>query len=1006
MLMTHGTIVSNTQDSRAPAARAGSLRPSSRRRWLLGGAGLVLFHLSVLLAGKEEGLWLPCLGLGLALVAWLGQVMVPVLALDLFLARTSIRVDHGLLRIAGDSLLLAAEMGFSWWAYAQLARGSRRLEDPRSATVFLMLVPGGLAISFASLQALFWGWSAGAGVDFWALTGSLWVSRALGILALVPPLFVVLRPYLVQHGLTWREPAAKLPGGGEPRDWTWGEIIETAGLCAGAGLLALVLVTLQFGRGMPGWTLWGISLLVVVWAAQRQGLRGGALAAAVSAVFALGPASWWGISAADFSPLQGNLLAQCSTALLVGASASWIRASEARYRQVVGHIPVALYSARLPRGLDLPLKKARGHLATQPGPTIAAQAEVTLVSSAARQIFGTEPDELLGPYAAWLERIDPADRELVVAALAQLCMQEQPVTCEYRIRASAAAAQSAFLDSVPDQPPGAPYRWVRDTLVPYRISANTLDGWEGVIEDITEQRALSYNLRRTSGMLQALITHLPTGIFFVQGPMGQPILVNQRARQLLGQREDLAAGIDHISTVYRLYRPDGSPYPAAELPVTRALREGITSMANDVVVQRSDGRRVPLVTWAAPVDFSGQGRADAAVWVLEDLTALQQAESALSESEARLRAIIESMGEGVVVQDQDGAILDCNPAACVILGMAYEELLGRPSLGAATGCLREDDSPLGRDDQPDRLALRTGVPVRNVIMGIPAGAQASQPGGLRWIFVNAMPLPANVAVLPGKSARVVTTFADITAHRQAIEELQRAQRLELVGRLASGTIHDFNNLLTVMVGLAGLVQAGLPPDHVAQGDLDRLMEAGEQASHLAGQLLTFSKQGRPVPHGVDINTVVVHSLKLLKGSLPTSIEVEHQLAGDVLLVQGDENQLKQVVMNLCLNSRDAMSQGGKLTVATEMVDRPPPSVAAANGHPWIRLSVQDTGAGMEDTLQKHIFEPFFSTKQRGTGLGLVVVRQIVESFGGRIQVWSKPGEGTRMDVWLMGMGKT
>ena len=129
------------------------------------------------------------------------------------------------------------------------------------------------------------------------------------------------------------------------------------------------------------------------------------------------------------------------------------------------------------------------------------------------------------------------------------------------------------------------------------------------------------------------MANLPAGVFFVQGPAGRPILVNNRARQLLGRREDASASLDHLSEVYRLFRSDGSLYPVEELPVYQALRRGVAAMRDDIVVHRPDGRRVPLVTWAAPVRLAGAlGASDAAVWVLEDLTAMHQAEAARSAS--------------------------------------------------------------------------------------------------------------------------------------------------------------------------------------------------------------------------------------------------------------------------------------------------------------------------------------------------------------------------------------
>src|SRR5579884_3483231 len=316
-----------------------------------------------------------------------------------------------------------------------------------------------------------------------------------------------------------------------------------------------------------------------------------------------------------------------------------------------GHIrttlPVVLYTARFcePNRLSL----ATGEL----------DAEMTRVSAASQALIGCPPRELLGPYDRWIERIHTEDREVLRAAVAHLGRHGQTVTCEYRL------AEGEDTGS-----PKSDTRWLRDTLAPLVDDEGRLIGWEGVLIDVSEQRALADDLRRTTSMLNALVDNLPAGVFFVQGPRGHPILVNARARQLLGQREDLAAGLEHLPEVYRLHRPDGSPYPIEELPVYLALRQGLTAMREDIVVHRPDGRRAPLVTWAAPVTWASPERRDviapeAAVWVMEDLTALHQAEAARRDTEGRLRTILETMSEGVVVWDRNGCIIDCNTAAAV-----------------------------------------------------------------------------------------------------------------------------------------------------------------------------------------------------------------------------------------------------------------------------------------------------------------------------------------------------
>jgi len=200
--------------------------------------------------------------------------------------------------------------------------------------------------------------------------------------------------------------------------------------------------------------------------------------------------------------------------------------------------------------------------------------------------------------------------------------------------------------------------------------------------------------------------------------------------------------------------------------------------------------------------------------------------------------------------------------------------------------------------------------------------------------------------------------------------------------------------LTVMIGVASLVKMNLPETHPCQSDLDRVIDAGEQAAHLAGQLLTFSRQRSRGQHSVDLNEAVRQTVRLLRGALPRSIQVESDLAAGALPVWGEETQLKQVIMNLCLNARDAMPTGGRLLLRTGRL----PQHGTSNGQEDVLFRVEDTGLGMDDEVQSHIFEPFYSTKEHGTGLGLAVVQQIVSEMGGVIKVWSKPREGTRMEI--------
>ncbi len=1172
----------STPPPAGPAPRRGRVWPSlptlSPRHGLLLLA-LVIVYLSHPLTWVGLGhdasarlgapLWAPPAGLALVLVAWfgpracaavLGGCALLLLAqhalLDLWQTSFTLSAASAplLAWVAFDAGLTFAEAGVAWWLFHTRGRGHRELADPHSTILFVLLVPGAVAALAAAFRLLAAHLLALPGLPPGGLFlqyAGYWLDRALGILVVAPPLLVTLTPWLDARRLVdpdadaaGQAPRASRGPRAEPRRLetaraaaSCGDWVEVAGLAAAAGLICLVLSRLH-GRELMGWQLWGVQTLLIVWASLRQGLRGGTIVAAAAAALPLVARRLWpaappGGEDPYFLPLlQAHLAAQCSVGLLVAAASSWARLQEVGYRQIVAHVPVVIYSARL-----VPARGAPPEPASPSGPTPdpglgVGVAEVTLASAACTQLLGLPAEELVGDYSRWLARVHPEDRIVVLAALDQLARQDGPVTCEYRL-AGPEEAPSGADESAPRREAAAPVapsaalqpRWLRDTLAPHRDASGKLVGWEGVVTDITEQRRLADDLRRTTSMFHALVGNLPTGVFFIQGPHGQPVLVNARARQLLGTREDAAAGLEHLPRVYRLFKPDGTLYPAEELPVYQALKQGRTTMRDDIVVHRPDGRRTPLVTWAAPVVLGQRGTRTAtacAVWVLEDLTALHQAEAARKDSESRLRAIIEGIAEGLFVHDARGIISHCNPAASAFFSQPAEQARGRTIFELGWDFVREDGSPLPREQHPCELVLRTGRPVRHVVLGMrrgQGGGEQSGSGLTRWAMVNAMPLgqggcvttftdvgaylqareairvseeryrglveslplvlvqvdpnlrltyanpilttiagytlaevaepaawasilhPEDVApaqelsrsALAGRPARgevryrakdgsekvayvftqprtqegrvvgATALMLDVTRERRLEAELERARRLELIGRLSSGVAHDFNNLLCVVLNLTDLASGHLPEGHPVHADLRRIGEASEQAAGLAAQLLSFSRQKPQAPRRIDLNEVARRTLELLRATLPEGITLDAALAGDGAEVLADETQIQQVLMNLCLNARDAMPGGGTLRVTTACeptgpwdLNAPKASDGAAKG--WVRLSVADSGQGMSADLRGRIFEPFFSTKEGGTGLGLAVVQQIVESYGGRIEVHSEPNQGARFDI--------
>jgi len=246
--------------------------------------------------------------------------------------------------------------------------------------------------------------------------------------------------------------------------------------------------------------------------------------------------------------------------------------------------------------------------------------------------------------------------------------------------------------------------------------------------------------------------------------------------------------------------------------------------------------------------------------------------------------------------------------------------------------------------------------------------------------------------------------ADGEAEREElIGQLRQAQKLDSMGRLASGVAHDFNNLLTVIVGSADLLE-DLVDDEEALALVQEIRRACKHSSALTRQLLSFGRKEFPAPRAIDLNTLVEEALEMLQRLLGQRIRVEKELAHAPLIVQADPGQIQQVLMNIAVNARDAMPDGGTLTIRTrvEQVDGEHAERLGLEPGAYASLQVGDTGTGMTDEVRERLFEPFFTTKRHGhgTGLGLAVVHGIVIQNHGAIQVESRPGEGSVFTVWL------
>jgi two-component system, cell cycle sensor histidine kinase and response regulator CckA len=371
-----------------------------------------------------------------------------------------------------------------------------------------------------------------------------------------------------------------------------------------------------------------------------------------------------------------------------------------------------------------------------------------------------------------------------------------------------------------------------------------------------------------------------------------------------------------------------------------------------------------------------------------DVTDRLRAEEALRASEERYRALIEQAQDAIFVNDLDGTVQEVNSAAERLVERSRGALVGHSFLESLPP---EDRERVWRSftqalERGRRLEL---LPVR-----------IQRPDGM----IVPAEVTASVVQFGGKS-HVVGLFRDVSERNALSEQLRLAQKMEAIGQLAGGVAHDFNNLLTAILGYSQLLAPDLRgnPEHFAA--IDEIRKAGERAAGLTRQLLAFSRRQMLEPKVLDLNEVIRHIQEMLSRLIGEDIRVSIKLDRALGSVRADAGQIEQVIMNLAVNARDAMPQGGQLSIETANVDL---DEAYAQTHvhlepgPYAMLAVSDTGFGMDEETRNRIFEPFYTTKEKGhgTGLGLSTVYGIVKQSGGYIWVYSELGKGTTFKVYL------
>jgi len=426
--------------------------------------------------------------------------------------------------------------------------------------------------------------------------------------------------------------------------------------------------------------------------------------------------------------------------------------------------------------------------------------------------------------------------------------------------------------------------------------------------------------------------------------------------------------------------------PFTANPKARHLhREEIARAARGEVPPISHPYSTKLLTkageerWILWHDAKGPG--DLIIGAGQDITEQRRAEEEINRRERDFRAIFESASDGILILNSDWVYVDVNPAACAICGYSYEQLVGKKH-----GSVVESETDLPRLRAE---ALANGTMTCESTIKRPDGETRH----IEYSIITNF-----------RAGHHLILTRDITVRRQLESQLTQAQKLEAVGRLAGGVAHDFNNMLTAIRGYSELLLKSFPEGKhrkYAEG----ILGAADRAAQTTQQLLAFSRRQVMQPKLLNVNEAVGEELDLLRRLIGEDIELVTALAPDAASIRVDRSQFGQILMNLAVNSRDAMQGGGKLIIETRNVlldsDYVLKHIQVRAGA-YVMLAVTDTGTGISADVKSHIFEPFFTTKPqgKGSGLGLATVYGIVKQSGGYVWVYSEPGEGTTFKIYL------
>ncbi len=519
------------------------------------------------------------------------------------------------------------------------------------------------------------------------------------------------------------------------------------------------------------------------------------------------------------------------------------------------------------------------------------------------------------------------------------------------------------------------------TVSPIHDVHGRIIGASKIAHDITDQRRTEAELKSKSERLEEFTHALDLAPAMMRTLDGKILLWGRGLQALFGWSPEEAVGrICHelLATIF--------PLPLSKIQA-ELLKDG--EWRGELVHTHKDGHRVVVATqWA----LHRRGNGDP-VSVLEsnlDVTEAQRSRSMIEEREARLRSVLETAPDAIITIDDRGIIQSFSAAAEKLFAYAAGEVIGRNVKMLMPAPHREShDGYLAR-------YMRTG---EKRIIGIGRQVEAQRKDGT--IF----PMELSVGEVKLGATRIFTGFIrDLTARVRMEQDLRQAQKMEAIGQLTGGIAHDFNNLLTVISGNLEMLERRLESAEDRE-ILNEAQEASQLGAQLTRRLLAFGRRQSLNPKPIDLNALVGGMVDLMRRSLGSMVEIEPRLAEGLPMIMVDPGQVENALLNLSVNARDAMLQGGRLVIETALAEIDEEyATAYADALPgsYVTLSVTDTGTGMSPDVRQRAFEPFFTTKGpgAGSGLGLSMVYGFVKQSGGHVQLYSEIGLGTTVRLYL------